>query len=295
MTLCPKCRRGLWIPLCAAAFVSACLQLRTAECRLQNAELSDKSEIGNRESETGLTPEPGGEPFLLNDGTLDVDAAVKYFEDLYRSTQSIATAELIVTRPGRTRSMRMKSWTRGTEKALVVILSPLQNKGIATLKVEKNLWNYFPNIKRTIRIPPSMMLTSWMGSDFTNDDLVRESSYSEDYSYKLAGRSEDPTGWRVEFQAKPDTVGLWERIELVLSVDGKIPIVAKYYDRKGRLARTLYWDAVKVFDGRRIPSHMTLIPEDKEGHKTELMYQDIDFDVSVPDSTFSLSELERER
>jgi hypothetical protein len=187
----------------------------------------------------------------------------------------------------------MKTWTKGQEKALIVILAPAREKGTATLKVDKNLWNYLPRIKRTIRIPPSMMLASWMGSDFTNDDLVRESSYSKDYVYKLIGRSQDPAGWLIRFDAKPGVVGLWNRFELVVSEDGRVPLKAEYYDRKDRLCRKLVWDKVKKFDQRRIPSHLKLVPQDETGHRTEMVYHDIDFEVEVSDSTFSLSRLER--
>lgn len=237
------------------------------------------------------------EQSFIKNGKLDVDAAVKHFEDMYRSDSSIATAQLIVTKPRRTRKMKMKMWTKGEEKALIVIVAPAREKGTATLKVDKNLWNYLPRIKRTIRIPPSMMLGSWMGSDFTNDDLVKESSYREDYTYSMAGRSEVPKGWRVRFDAKPDTVGLWKRFEVVLSPDGTLPLEGRYYDRKGRLSRITRWSDVKEFDGRRVPSKMTLTPQDsdKKGHKTEMVYHDIKFDVEVQDSMFSLSELERKR
>jgi outer membrane lipoprotein-sorting protein len=237
---------------------------------------------------------PQEHPFV-KDGKVDVEAVVKYFEDLYRSDSSISVAKLTVTKPRRERTLEMKIWTRGEERALVVIESPAREKGTATLKVDKNLWNYLPRIKRTIRIPPSMMLASWMGSDFTNDDLVKESSYSKDYEYKLVGRSEDPNGWLVRFTAKPDIVGLWNRFDLVLSDDARIPLKAEYYDRKDRLSRTMRWYDVKVFDGKRIPARMTLIPSDKEGHKTEMVYLDIRFNVEVPESTFSLANLEQRR
>ena len=230
---------------------------------------------------------------FVKDGKLDLDAVVKHFEDMYRSDSSVSKARLTVTKPRRTRTMRMDVWTKGEEKALIVITAPAREKGTASLKVGKNLWNYMPRIKRTIRIPPSMMLGSWMGSDFTNDDVVRESSFKSDYTYELAGKSEDPAGWLIVFRAKPDVVGLWQRIEIVMSSDGTIPLAAKYYDRKGRLSRTMRWDEVKQFGKRRIPARMTLVPEDKEGHKTEMIYEDIEFDVEVPESTFSLSRLER--
>lgn len=232
---------------------------------------------------------------FLKDGKLDLNAVVKHFEDLYRSDSSISVVELTVSRPRSTRTMTMNVWTRGRDKALIIIQQPVREAGTATLKVGANLWNYLPRIKLTIRIPPSMMLASWMGTDFTNDDLVRESSFIDDYAYQLVGRSNAPAGWVVRFDARPGLVGLWNRIDLVLSEDGTIPLQARYYDRKNRLARTMRWDDVREFDGRRLPVHMTLVPEDEAGHKTEMRYRTIQFDVDVPESTFSLSNLEKQR
>ena len=263
---------------------------------------------------------PQGAIFDLNspfikDGRLDVNAVVKHFEDMYRSTSSISEVELIITKPRSERTLDMKVWTKGEDKALIVITSPAREKDTATLKVDNNLWNYLPRINRTIRIPPSLMMSSWMGSDFTNDDLVRETSFSKDYTYKLVGRvsvlitheeasstetraksnESRITGWQVDLIAKPDIVGLWNKIELILSDDGQIPLQAKYYDRKDRLARTIIWSDVKDFDGHVVPSKMVLTPEDEKGQKTEMIYKDIEFNVTVPDDTFSLSQLERKR
>jgi len=242
-------------------------------------------------------PEVPGQTPLMKDGILDLDAAVAYFEDLYRAESSHSRAELTMTTPRRERTLGMEIWTKGEDNALIVIQSPPREKGTATLKVGQNLWNYLPRIKRTVRIPPSMMLASWMGSDFTNDDLVRDSSYKDDYTYELVGPSEDPPGWLIRFEAKPDMIGLWKSLELVVSEDGRIPLLARNFDRKDRLARTMYWDEVKEFDGKLVPSRMTLIPEDedKEGHKTVMRYLELHFDVDMPADTFSLSRLEQKR
>jgi hypothetical protein len=240
------------------------------------------------------TDNPTKQSFIEN-GEPNLDAIIKYIDDMYRSKSSISRLKLIVTKPRNKRTLTMKTWTKGEEKVLVIIEAPPREKGTATLKIERNLWNYLPRIRRTIRIPPSMMLTSWMGSDFTNDDLVHEASFQKDYDYSLVGRSADPNGWLIELKAKPDIVGLWKKLEVIVSEDGRVPLLARYYDRKGRLARTLYYSDVKNFDGHIIPSKLALIPEDKKGHKTELIYEDIDFDVPVPDLTFSLSNLERKK
>ena len=232
------------------------------------------------------------DPRFVKNGRLDVESVVRYFDHLYRSDNSISIAELTVIKPRLSRKLRMKIWSSGDEKALVLIESPAREKGTATLKVDKSLWNFFPRIKRTIRIPPSMMLQSWMGSDFTNDDLVQESSLVRDYSYEFTGCSTDPAGWILQFTARPDVVGLWKRFVVVLSEDGLIPLKAMYYDRKDRLSRTITWDSITVFNGRKIPARMTLVPEDKEGQKTEMTYLEINFNAEVPESTFSLLQLE---
>ncbi len=246
----------------------------------------------------GPAPAGGGKPgvdLVGPDGKPELKKVLDHLDDLYRSESSISRVRLVITKPRRTRTLEMKMWSKGKERALIVIEKPSRDRGTATLKVEKNLWNYLPRISRTIRIPPSMMLSSWMGSDFTNDDLVRDSSFLDDFHGKLLGKSTDPAGWLVELTAKKDTVGLWQKIEYVLSEDCRLPLRARYYDRKGRLSRVMTFDKVKRFGDRDVPSHMLLVPTDKKGYKTEMFYEQIRFDAKVSESTFSLSSLERKR
>jgi outer membrane lipoprotein-sorting protein len=224
----------------------------------------------------------------------DVGALLARLDDLYRSKSSIARLEVLVTSPRTTRSMRMKAWSRGEDEALIIIEAPAREEGTATLRVGSNLWNYLPRIARTIRVPPSMMLGSWMGTDFTNDDLVKESSLHKDFDSRIDRRSESPPGWWIALTVKPNIVGRWARIEILVS-DDDLPIEERHFDRKGRLARTMTFDDIKVFDGRRLPAHMTLTPTDVEGQRTEMRYLDIQFSAPIPDDTFSLSRLERSR
>jgi outer membrane lipoprotein-sorting protein len=222
----------------------------------------------------------------------DVPALLAHLDDLYRSRSSIARIELTVTSPRSTRSMRLKAWTRGEDEVLVVVEAPAREQGTATLRVGQNLWNWLPRISRTIRVPPAMMLSSWMGTDFTNDDLVKESSLHDDFAARVDRRSESPAGWWLRLDAKPGVVGRWARIDLLVS-DERLPVEERHYDRKGRLARTMTFDEVRPLGGRRIPARMVLVPADVEGQRTEMRYLDVAFDVKVPDETFSLSRLER--
>jgi hypothetical protein len=176
-----------------------------------------------------------------------------------------------------------------------VIESPSRDSGTATLRVDRNLWNYLPRISRTIRVPPSMMLSSWMGTDFTNDDLTQSASIRDDFTGTIVGRSDRPAGWLIRYDAREGVVGLWRRIEYVVDDGGNLPLEARYYDRRMRLARTMRFLDVREMDGRRIPTRMVIEPEDREGNRTEMRYQSVDFDANVSESTFSLTELERRR
>ena len=225
----------------------------------------------------------------------ELATVLQQLDDLYRTSGSIGRMELTVVTPRRTRTLRMRIWTRGEDRTLVVIESPARERGTATLKVDRNLWNYLPRISRTMRVAPSMMLSSWMGSDFTNDDLVREASYRRDFTTRIVGRSESPSGWLLRMNAREGVVGLWKRIDWVVTDDGTLPIEARYYDRRERHSRTMRFEDVRVMDGHRVPTRMVLVPIGREGRRTEIRYLEMDFDANVPASTFSLSRLERGR
>ncbi len=225
----------------------------------------------------------------------DLARMTRILDDLYSSSASIARLEMTVTTPRRTRTMRMRVWTRGEDRALIRIESPSRERGTTTLRRDRNLWNYLPRISRTIRVPPSMMLSSWMGSDLTNDDLTQSSSYRNDFSGQIVGRDDEGRGWVVRYDAHEGTVGLWRRIEYVVNDEGTLPILARYYDRRMRLARVMRFEDVREMDGRRIPTRLILEPLDREGHRTELHYLEMDFDANVYESTFSLTSLERRR
>jgi hypothetical protein len=224
----------------------------------------------------------------------DVEALLAHLDDLYRSKSSIARIEIQVVRPRATRTLRLQAWTRGEEEALVVIEAPAREAGTATLRVRDNLWNYLPRIARTIRVPPSMMLGSWMGTDFTNDDLVKESSLRKDFVARVDRRSESPPGWWLVLDVRPGVVGRWARIELLVS-DESLPVEERHFDRKGRLARTMRFDAVEVLGGRRLPSRIVLLPADSESESTAMRYLELRFDVPLADDVFSLSRLEQVR
>jgi outer membrane lipoprotein-sorting protein len=223
----------------------------------------------------------------------ELDDVLQRLDDLYRTDASISRVELKIVRPRNERLLSMKIETKGTDRALVVIEQPSRERGTATLRVDQNLWNYFPRISRTIRIPPSMRLQPWMGSDITNDDIVKCSSYRDDFDAELIGRSRTPRGWLIRLRAKKGRADLWKRIDMVVDRKGELPLRATYYDRRNRPARVMVFEDVTEFGKRRVPAHLVLEPLDREGYVTEMTYVDIKFNARVPESTFSLSSLER--
>ena len=234
--------------------------------------------------------------FAVVPARADEDLARELLEstdDMYRGESSVSTMTMTVQTERWTRSMSMKVWTQGEERSLIQILSPPKEAGMATLKVEDNIWNYLPKVDRTMKVPASMMSGAWMGSHFTNDDLVKESRMADDYTFSITDEpSTNPDGlYVVECIPRPDAPVVWGKVVVKVRGSDRIPTEITYWDEKGELARTMAFEEIQVLDGRSIPTRMKLVPADKPGEYTELIYDEIVFDADVPASTFTLQAL----
>jgi hypothetical protein len=229
------------------------------------------------------------------EGDAEARALLEHIDDLFRGDASIATLRMEIRTERWERTLRMQAFSEGTERSLVRILAPPRERGTATLKVADDLWNYLPNVDRTIRVPAGMMSASWMGSHFTNDDLVQETRFSDDYDFRIASRPDaEPEGvWMIEMTPKPRAPVVWGRVEIDIEDESRLPRQTRFYDERGRLMRTLSYHDVQEMGGRTIPSRMRLTPADKPGEYTELIYEEIAFDASIPPGTFTLEALRR--
>ncbi len=224
----------------------------------------------------------------------DVQALMRHFDRLYRADNSSAEMVMRVVTPDFERELRLESWSEGTSSTLIRIKSPRKERGTSTLKRGNEMWNYLPKIRRTIRIPPSMMMGSWMGSDFTNDDLMRDSSWEKDYDTARSPKS--PAGQLcVDSIPKADAAVTWSKVVTCFDVAAKLPLGQSFYDEKQRLARTLTFDEPKDFGGPTLPSRMVLEPKLKSGHRTVVTYLRLEFDVKHPPNLFSITRLRRGR
>jgi hypothetical protein len=216
---------------------------------------------------------------------------------ILRGNSSHGTATMEVVTEHWERTLSMEIWSLGTDYSLVRITAPEKEAGTATLKVQDDIWNYLPKVDRTIKIPASMMMGSWMGSHFTNDDLVKDSRLVDDYDIELAyeGDRGGMDVWELRLKPKPEAAVVWGGIEYQVRKADLMPLWAKYYDEDGNLIRTLSFSEFRKFDGRLVPTVMNMRPEDKPKEHTTVRYQTLQFDVPLEPSFFSLANLKARR
>jgi outer membrane lipoprotein-sorting protein len=221
-----------------------------------------------------------------------VREVIDRIDKLYRADSSYALMEMQIVTSHWQRTLRLRAWSEGTEKTFIRILEPAKERGTATLRIGSEMWNYLPKTDKVIRIPPSMMMSSWMGSDFTNNDLVKEFSFTEDYEFQYTSVQDPEQGeLYIKCIPKPGRPIVWGWVVLAVDAGSLLPKTEKYYDEKGELMRTMSFGEVKTFDGRKIPSVMELVSQNKEGQKTVIRYLEAEFNIEVPAGTFTTRNL----
>jgi hypothetical protein len=222
-----------------------------------------------------------------------LDDVITHLDRMYRHDSSHALLTMTVVRERGTRELTLESWSRGEDEALVVIRAPSREAGTATLRTKEGLWNYAPRADRLIRIPTGLLSDAWMGSHFTNDDLIRDTSYDEDYTSELAWMTRDGTRHlQVTMTPRPGAPVVYTRVVFILTADDWVPVVAEYYD-EGRLMRTMRFEDVATVGGRRLPMRMVLEPANRPGERTEMRYDRLRFDIPVDGDLFTHRGLRR--
>ncbi|TOG02569.1 outer membrane lipoprotein-sorting protein [Vibrio parahaemolyticus] len=218
---------------------------------------------------------------------------VQKSDQAMRGKSSYSEATMEIVRPDWTRSMTMKSWTKGTELSLVLVTAPAKDKGSASLKRHREMWNWVPSIERVIKIAPSMLSQSWMGSDFTNDDLINQSSIVVDYQHALLGNDsfEGDKVWVIEATAKPDAPVVWNKVTLWISQSTYLQRKVEFYDEFDERVNVLTTYDVKELGGRKIATRMEMKPVDKPGNKTIFTTHQAQFDFDINEDFFSQQQM----
>ncbi len=215
---------------------------------------------------------------------------VRKAQNITLGTNSSSTMTMNIIRPEWNRSVTMQSWSMGTDYYIIYITAPARDKGQVFLKREKNMWNWMPTIGRMIKIPPSMMMSSWMGSDFNNDELMKESSLIVDYTHKIVGE-ENVDGYscyKIELIPLPQAPVVWTKVFMWISKEKDFALKSEFYGKNDELINQQFASEIKMMDGRLLPSKMVMEPVQKPGHQTILIIEKIKFnDSSINESMFS--------
>jgi outer membrane lipoprotein-sorting protein len=223
---------------------------------------------------------------------------VKRADDKMRGEKSsYSIMSMKIVRPTWERTVSFKSWGKGTELSLVFITSPAKDKGQSFLKINREMWSWNPQINRTVKLPASMLSQGWMGSDFTNDDLLNQRSIVIDYFHQMAGE-EVVSGelcYKIDLNPKPDAPVVWGKIVMWISKKHEIILKTEYYDEDKYLVKSEIGKDLKEMDGRFTPTTFELIPADEPGNKTIVTIEDIKFNIAIEDSFFSQQNMQRIR
>jgi len=207
-------------------------------------------------------------------------------EQRMRGLSTQAQMEMIVRKADFRRRMEVRAWTSGNQMALVEILVPAKDAGVTSLRRADQMWNYLPKVDQTVRVPVSLMLQPWMGSDFTNDDLMKASSLVRDYTHRIAKRNKKDRTVLIECLPKPDAPVVWGRVYYWARTEDSLPVKQAYYDEAGKLVRTLWFDKFRKMDDRVIPTSVTVRPAGNSNEYTTVLYKRVLYDRELPSSLF---------
>lgn len=225
----------------------------------------------------------------------NVEEIIQKAEDRLKGNTSYSEATVTTVRPRWEREMKIKTWTKGDDYSVTLVLSPSKDKGTVFLKRDKELWNYVPSIERMVKMPPSMLSQSWMGTDITNDDIMRESSMKNDYNKKILA-TETIEGYachKIELIPKPEINSIWGKLLIWISKDDYMQLRVEYYDEDMELINTIVSKSVQEFGGKLQPAVTEIIPSDKPGNKTRMTLTKREIDLKVDDAMFTTQYMKR--
>ena len=210
---------------------------------------------------------------------------------------STSLMAMTIVRPTWERTIEFKNWTSGKEYALTLITAPAKDKGQSFLKRQNEMWSWNPTISRLIKLPPSMMSQGWMGSDYTNDDILKESSVVNDYNHMIVGEEEyeGRLCYKIKMVAKEDAAVIWGHQVRWIDKKDFLFLKSELFDQDGYLVRTELGSEIKPMDGRLIPTRIELIPAEEENQKTIIEIKEIKFNEAIEDTFFSQQNMKRIR
>lgn len=214
----------------------------------------------------------------------------------WRGLSSYSEMTMTIHRPDWQRSMSMRSWTQGDKTALVRVTAPKKDAGNGTLTKDNNMWTFSPKINRIIKVPSSMMSQSWMGSDFSNKDVSKSTDIVDQYDHKLLQtRQQDGHAvYVIESVPHEEAAVVWGK-EILSIRDDYVLLEQQFWDQDGVLVKTMKALEIREMGGRTVASVIRMAKQETPEEWTEMSVQAIEFDISPPNSLFTLSSLRNPR
>jgi len=216
-------------------------------------------------------------------------------ENNAKGLSSIMEMTIQIVRPTWTRSMSVKAWSKGEHYSLMLVTAPAKDAGTLFLKRVREIWNWVPSIERVVKLPPSMMAQSFMGTDFTNDDLVKASSRIDDYTHRIAGDSviQGRKCWKIEMIPLPAAAVVWSKVSMWIDQKDYLELRIEFYDEDNKLVNVLQCSDVKTIGGRILPCKMEMIPAGKKGQETVILYNSAVFNTTFSDDFFTTQNMKK--
>lgn len=238
-----------------------------------------------------------GQALTYSQDNLSAREIIEKADEKVRGKTNKSVLEMQIIRPTWQRDISMKSWANGLDYTMTFITAPARDKGQVFMKRKTEMWNWMPTIGRMVKIPASMMSQGWMGSDYTNDDILKESSIVVDYNHTLVGEEEVEglNCYKIQMQPKEEAAVIWGKVFKWITTDEFIQIKSEYFDEDDELVKSDFGYDFKKMDGRLIPTRIEIVPAGEEGKKTVLFIKEIEFDVDIKESFFSQQNMKRIR
>jgi len=235
--------------------------------------------------------------FVFQTNAQDAFQIIKRADEHLRGASQKAEMSIEVQRPKWSRTMDIKAWSLGNDYSFILIDAPARDKGTVFLKRQKEIWNWQPKIEKVIKLPPSMMMQSWMGSDFTNDDLVKESSILLDYTHEIIGDTLilDRACYTIQLTPKPEAAVVWGKIITFIDKNDFLQLGSEFYDEDGYLINKMEASEIKSFGNKILPSKMIMTPVEEEGQTTILRYKSIEYNIDIDEAFFNKQNMKRLR
>ena len=226
------------------------------------------------------------------DATHIVRAAINH----WRGISSYTEMSMVIHRPDWERSMTMRAWTKGEDQSLVRVIDPAKDRGNGTLTDHDSMWTFSPKVNRVIKVPSSMMGQSWMGSDFSNKDVAKAADIIDQYDHSLlsVGDNDGITVYEIQSIPHEDAAVVWGR-EVMRIRDDKVVVDHRFYDQDGELVKILESMEIGEMGGRTIAIRQRMHKVEAPQEWTEIQVNSVEYEIDIPDSTFTLSSLRNPR